>query len=163
MSRLAEIAVQEAQKGFNGKISGKEPNIHEIVELFPKWSVEQADALWCAAFVFHCCKKAGMQIPYKPAECSMSLAACYAWDEWAKRDDRIGYIPGNADPQTGDIVIFDKVFCDSPHDHMGIVVDVKDDSIVTAEGNYNNESRIVNRKKDNHVRCYIRIADNFIY
>ena len=104
---------------------GTESNIHEIVKLFPKWSVEEADALWCAAFVLYCCKKAGMCIPYKPKECSLSLAACPAWEEWAKADHRITHVPENDEPQCGDIVIFDHVFCDSPHDHMGIVIKVK--------------------------------------
>ena len=57
MNRLAEVAKQEAGKYFHGEIMGTESNIHEIVELFPKWSVEEADAIWCAAFVLYCCKK----------------------------------------------------------------------------------------------------------
>ena len=53
MNRLAEVAQQEACKSFHGKIMGTESNIHEIVKPFPKWSVEEADALWCAAFVLY--------------------------------------------------------------------------------------------------------------
>ncbi len=163
MNRLAEVARQEACKSFHGKIEGKESNIHEIVELFPKWSAEQADALWCAAFVFHCCKKAGMQIPHKPDECSMSLAACFAWEEWAKKDTRIEYISAKCEPQSGDIVIFDSVFCNSPHDHMGVIVEVKEDMLLVAEGNFNNVSCVVERKRDTHIRCYIRIPMDFRY
>ena len=163
MNRLAEVAGQEAQKGFHGKIPGEPPNIHKIVELFPKWSVDEADALWCAAFVFYCCKKAGMCIPYKPTECSLSLAACPAWEEWAKADHRITYVSGSDEPQSGDIVLFDHVFCDSPHDHMGIVIEVKKDILVVAEGNFNNVSCVVERKRDTHIRCYIRIPVDFRY
>ena len=163
MNRLAEVAQQEACKSFHGKIMGTESNIHDIVKLFPKWSVDEADALWCAAFVFYCCKKAGMCIPYKPAECSLSLAACPAWEEWAKADRRITYVSGSADPEAGDIVIFDHVFCQSPHDHMGIVIEVTDDALLVAEGNFNNVSCIVERKRDAHIRCYIKIPQNFRY
>ena len=163
MNSLDEIAQKEAYKFYHGKIMGAESNIHEIVELFPKWSVEEADALWCAAFVLYCCKKAGMRIPYKPAECSLSLAACLAWEEWAKADRRITYVSGSAEPEVGDIVIFDYVFCQSPHDHMGIVIEVKEDALLVAEGNFNNVSCIVERKRDTHIRCYIRIPQNFRY
>ena len=163
MNRLAEVAKQEACKFFHGKIMGTESNIHEIVSLFPKWTVEEADAIWCAAFVLYCCKKAGMCIPYKPTECSFSLAACPAWEQWAKADHRITYMLPSDEPQSGDIVIFDNVFCDSPHDHMGIVIEVKADILVVAEGNFNNVSCVVERKRDRHIRCYIRIPSDFRY
>lgn len=163
MHKLAEVARQEACKGYHGKIMGTESNIHDIVKLFPKWSIEEADALWCAAFVLYCCSKAGLQIPYRPKACSLTLAACPAWEEWAKADDRIVYLSGTDEPHPGDIVIFDYVFCNSPHDHMGIVTETKDDLLVVAEGNFNNVSRIVDRKRDHHIRCYIRIPGNFKY
>ena len=163
MNRLAEVAQREACRSFHGKIMGTESNIDEIVKLFPKWSVAEADSLWCAAFVLYCCKKAGMCIPYKPAECSMSLAACPAWEEWAKADNRIIYVSGSEEPQSGDIVIFDHVFRDSPHDHMGIVIKVKKNILVVAEGNFNNVSCVVERKRDTHIRCYIRIPSDFRY
>ena len=163
MNRLAEVARQEACKFFHGEIMGTESNIHEIVELFPKWTVEEAEAIWCAAFVLYCCKKAGMCISYKPTECSFSLAACPAWEQWAKADHRITYILPSDEPQSGDIVIFDNVFCDSPHDHMGIVIEVKADILVVAEGNFNNVSCVVERKRDTHIRCYIRMPSDFRY
>ena len=163
MDRLAEIAQREAQKGFHGKSPGKEPNIQEIVALFPKWSVEEADGLWCAAFVLHCCKKAGMDIPPRPVESTLSLATCPAWEQWAKADPRITYLPGNAEPQPGNIVIFDHVFCQSPHDHMGIVIGVTEDMLSVAEGNYGNASCIVQRNRDSHIRCYIKIPEGFRY
>ena len=163
MNRLAEVARQEACRPFHGRTMDREPNIQQIVALFPRWSVEEADALWCAAFVLHCCKKAGMHIPHKPSECSLSLAACPAWEEWAKADPRIIYVSGSDGPEAGDIVIFDHVFCNSPHDHMGIVVEVKEDTVLVAEGNCNNVSCIVERAIDDHIRCYIKIPQDFRY
>ena len=93
----------------------------------------------------------------------MSLAACPAWEEWAKADHRITYVSESDEPQSGVIVIFDHVFCDSPHDHMGIVIKVKKDILVVAEGNFNNVSCVVERKRDTHIRCYIRIPVDFKY
>ena len=46
---------------------------------------------------------------------------------------------------------------------MGIVTETNDDLLVVAEGNFNNVSCIVDRKRDHHIRCYIRIPDNFKY
>ena len=163
MNRLAEVAQQEAFKCFHGRIMGTESNIDDIVKLFPKWSIEEADGLWCAAFVLYCCNKAGLQIPYRPVECSCTLAGCSAWEEWAVADGRLTYLPGSDEPSVGDIVIFDYVFCKSPHDHMGIVVGADDDRIMVAEGNFNNVSCVVERKRDAHIRCYIRIPVNFKY
>ena len=66
-------------------------------------------------------------------------------------------------PEAGDIVLFDNVFIDHEHDHIGIVIENKNASIIVAEGNINNVSGIVERKKDLHIRAYIRIPDNFKY
>ena len=66
-------------------------------------------------------------------------------------------------PAPGDIVLFDNVFIDKEHDHIGIVVENKDVSIIVAEGNINNVSGVIERKKDAHIRAYIRIPDNYIY
>lgn len=61
------------------------------------------------------------------------------------------------------IVIYDCVFVNREHDHIGIVLENKENSIIVAEGNaYNdNISRILERKKDKHIRGYIRIPDEY--
>lgn len=79
-------------------------------------------------------------------------------------DEDIGYYPAECDgfsPQAGDIVLFDKVFINQDHDHIGIVLENKETSIMTAEGNINNVSGVVRRKKDGHIRAYIRIPDGY--
>lgn len=164
---LAKIAKMEALKCFHGFVMQTEPNIDLIICEFPNWSLEKADRNWCAAFVYYCCKKAGYDIPIRPNECrSCNLAGCGAWEEWALGDDRIGYVLGTNDfytPEIGDVVLFDKVFNNSGHDHIGIVIENKPNSIVVAEGNINNISGIIERKKSSHIRAYIRIPDNFSY
>ncbi len=164
---LAGIARKEAEKPYNGKLNNRVPNIHDMVALFPKWSVDEADGLWCAAFVYHCLILAGFKIPARPKEsASGSLAGCLAWEEWAQADSRIEYHSGNDDdfqPAAGDIVLFDKVFNNTVHDHMGIVLENYDDHLITAEGNVENVSRILERRKDGHIRAYIRFPDNFMY
>ena len=165
-NRLAETAESEARKFYHGFVMETESNIGEIISHFPKWTLEEADGNWCAAFVYHCCVLAGFGLPIRPKECvSSHLAGCAAWEEWAKDDPRIAYHPaaeGYA-PQCGDIVLFDRVFCGAEHDHIGVVLASSPDSITVAEGNINNLSGVIRRRRDGHIRAYISIPDGFIY
>lgn len=167
--KLAEIAKAAALKPFYGNLQDKGANIQSIVALFPKWNVEQADRNWCAAFVYYCCVEAGFHIPYSPDECiSCSLAGCGGWEDFALNDKRIEYHLGNDDtfiPEAGDIVLYDRVFINAEHDHIGILLENKTKSIVVAEGNTFNDniSRVLIREKDEHIRAYIRIPNNFNY
>lgn len=165
-NKLAVIAREEAEKPYNGISGHCAANIQEIVARLPKWSVDEANGLWCAAFVYHCVILAGLKIPVRPKESSCSLAGCIAWEEWAHADRRIEYYRGNNNdfqPVAGDIVLFDRVFNDTEHDHIGIVLENYDDYIITAEGNVENFSRVLKRRKDDHIRAYIRIPDEFSY
>lgn len=166
--RLAEIAAEKAQMPFHGYLEGKESNIEPIVRHFPKWNLQDADRLWCAAFVYYCCVEAGFQIPYSPRECiTCSLAGCGSWEEYAVGDSRIEYHKREEDflPEPGDIVLYDKVFINQEHDHIGIVLKADGDTITAAEGNtfHDNISRIVQRPRDAHIRAYIRIPDGYCY
>ncbi|MCL2528598.1 MAG: CHAP domain-containing protein, partial [Defluviitaleaceae bacterium] len=149
----------------HGAVMQMEPNIWPIVKLFPRFTLEEADGMWCAAFVYYCCKKAGFIIPTRPNECTASLAGCLQWEEWAMGDNRVEYFKASDDfaPEAGDIVLFDNVFIGREHDHIGIVIEDKGTAIVVAEGNINNVSGVVERKKDTYVRGYIRIPDNYEY
>lgn len=64
--KLAVIAREEAEIPYNGKLNHCVPNIQDIAALFPKWSVDEANGLWCAAFVYHCVILAGFKIPVRP-------------------------------------------------------------------------------------------------
>lgn len=112
------------------------------------------------------CRIGGLKIPVRPKESSCSLAGCIAWEEWARADNRIEYYRGNNNdfqPAAGDIVLFERVFNDTEHDHIGIVLENYDDYIITSEGNVENFSRVLKRRKDDHIRAYIRIPDEFSY
>lgn len=72
---LAFAAREAALKPFHGYLPGRESNLDPIVRRFPKWNLREADRLWCAAFVYHCCIEAGFAIPYSPDQCvTCSLA-----------------------------------------------------------------------------------------
>ena len=66
-------------------------------------------------------------------------------------------------PEAGDIVIYDRVFENTEHDHMGIILERREKSILVAEGNVDNRSEIIERPADEHIRCYIRMPDRYKY
>lgn len=165
---LAEVAREKALLPFHGYIDGKESNIEPIVKHFPKWNLKEADRLWCAAFVYYCCVEAGFRIPYSPEECvTCSLAGCGGWEEYAMGDSRIEYHRRDDSfvPEAGDIVLYDRVFINKEHDHIGIVLEAYEDRLVVAEGNTFNDniSRVMERPMDEHIRAYIRIPDGYRY
>ncbi|MCI9051089.1 MAG: CHAP domain-containing protein [Lachnospiraceae bacterium] len=166
--KLIEVAKQKAELPFHGYMEDEESNIEPMINLFPKWNIKDADKLWCAAFVYYCCIEAGFVIPYSPSECvTCSLAGCGGWEEYAIADCQIEYHKKEETfiPKAGDIVLYDRVFIDQEHDHIGIILEVKENVLITAEGNiYNkNISGIVRRPIDEHIRAYIRIPDSYRY
>ena len=165
-AELARIAEELAGTPFHGELDGEASNIAPLIAHFPKWSVAAADGAWCAAFVYHCCREAGYDIPYSPDECvTCSLAGCGGWDEYARADKRIGYYTGTDDfsPLPGDIVLFDRLFGDREHDHIGIVLKATDTHLITAEGNVESRSQIVTHPRDAHIRAFIRLPDGYRY
>ncbi len=163
---LTKVAKDMALVPFHGTADGLGSNLAPIVQLFPTWSLREADGLWCAAFVYFCCREAGFNIPYRPGECkTCHLAACPGWEEFAVNNQRIEYHKAAEAfvPEAGDIVIYDRVFENKEHDHMGIILEKREHSFLAAEGNINNVSGIIRRSIDEHIRAYIRIPDGFRY
>ncbi len=163
---LAKVASEAAQLPFHGSIQGKDSNLEPVIRPFPQWTLKEADGLWCAAFVYYCCLKSGFVIPIRPKECvTCHLAGCIAWEELAKGDSRIAYHPGEDTdfPKVGDIVLYDRIFCNQPHDHMGIIVQRLENTLIVAEGNLRNQSGIIHRSMDAHIRAYIRLPDGYRY
>ena len=165
-ARLASVAREKALIPLHGSVSGKASNLGPLVRLFPKCTLEELDGLWCAAFVYYCCTEAGFSIPYRPDECvTCHLAGCAGWEEFAAGDDRIEYHRA-ADgfvPEAGDIVIYDRVFINREHDHIGVVLRGLERSIIAAEGNIRNVSGVIERPADEHIRAYIRLPDGYRY
>ena len=163
---LAQVAKEKALIPFHGAVDGLASNLAPVVRSFPTWSLRQADGLWCAAFVHYCCKEAGFGIPYRPAGCkTCHLAGCLGWEEFAVSDQRIAYHKGAEGfiPEAGDIVLYDRVFENKEHDHMGIILEKRAHTILAAEGNINNVSETIERPIDGHIRAYIRIPDGYQY
>ena len=164
--KLAAVAAEKAQKPFHGYVKDQPSNLEPIIRFFPKWTLKEANGLWCAAFVYYCCVEAGFDIPYRPKECvTCNLAGCIAWEEFAIGDQQIAYHKGTEAfvPEAGDIVLYDRVFNNQEHDHIGIVLRKQARSILAAEGNIRNVSGIIERPIDEHIRAYIRLMDGYLY
>ena len=163
---LADVAKALAQTPFHGFGEGRTSNLEPVIQPFTGWTLEEADRLWCAAFVYYCCRQAGFEIPIRPDECKIChLAGCIAWEELAKGDPRIEYHKGGEEfiPEAGDIVLYDRVFENREHDHIGIVIEKREKTILAAEGNYDNVSGLIERPLDEHIRAYIRLPDGYRY
>ena len=165
-AHLAEVAGEMALIPFHGALDGQASNLGPLVAPFPTWKVEEADGVWCAAFVYYCCRETGFEFPIRPKECrTCHLAGCVAWEEWAMGDPRIAYHPRQDGfvPEPGDIVLYDRVFENRAHDHIGIVLENRGRTLLAAEGNVNNVSCLVERPLDDHIRGYIRLPDGYRY
>ncbi len=163
---LAKVAAEQANRPFHGYTEGEASNLGPIVRFFPTWTLREADGLWCAAFVYYCCREAGFEIPIRPKACvSSHLAGCAAWEELAVGDARIEYHKGTEDfvPEAGDIVLYDRVFDGGEHDHIGIVLQRRAHTLLAAEGNVRNRSVVIERPMDEHIRAYIRLPDGYRY
>ena len=91
---------------------------------------------------------------------------CGGMEEFAMGDSRIEYHKADDfEPEAGDIVLYDHVFCNAEYDRIGIVLLTFRDHLVSAEGNYahTNTSAIVSRPRDWHIRGYISLPDGFRY
>lgn len=168
---IAELAEKLAVKQICGEKD--DADFMEIIQYFPeKAAFDELKRRWCAAFVYHVCMTAGLRLPIRPPKTSCRLAGVGAWYEWGQCNNFCFYEKDGFTPQRGDIVIYNNIIParnkqeNSPwHDHTGIVLDCTDTEIIAAEGNADNEnsSRIMTRRRDDTIGCYIRIDDEYRY
>lgn len=168
---LANIAEELAAKRICGEVTDKD--FLEIIKYYPEASAfKELKNAWCAAFVYHCSLKAGIQLPLKPPPATFRLAGVGAWYEWSKHNNFCFYEKDNFIPARGDIVIYNNIISlenkpkNSPwHDHIGVVLGCEGELISVAEGNIDNKnlSGIITRKRDITIGCYVRIPNDYVY
>lgn len=170
-SLLADIAEGLVVKNIYGE---RENTIFaEIIKYYPEATAfNELRNGWCAAFVYYCVLKTGMELPIKQPPIKYRFAGVGAWYEWGKAN---GFIFSDKDefkPSRGDIVIYNNIIPqenkpkDSAwHDHIGILLSCEDDFLVVAEGNIDNKnvSGITKRRRDNTIGCFLRIPDGYQY
>ncbi|MFC5652309.1 CHAP domain-containing protein [Paenibacillus solisilvae] len=164
-SKLADIAEALAGDSIIG-VPGDE-RYREICQYWPDPDIYKVlQNSWCAAFVYHCCRQAGLRMPIRYPNGICRFAGVGAWLEWAQLPETGFFYADNQDgftPQRGDIVIYEKLLSDDAHDHIGIVLACDEQEIVVAEGNRDNQnySCVFRRDRGHCILGYIRIADDY--
>ncbi len=161
---LACIAEGLARKALRGDHNKAGADLTQILSHFTRKNPEVGFD-WCAAFVYHCCVKAGFVIPARyPEPVRYSFAAVPAWLQWAKLPGHRFYFSARNhafSPCRGDVVVFDNLLGNGRHDHIGIILSVKGGELVTAEGCVANVSGVFRRPRGPRVRGYIRIPNDY--
>lgn len=173
-SRLADIAEELARKAIVGERT--DADFMRIIRYFPEASAfGELTSAWCAAFVYHCCLEAGLELPIRTIHTAGKVAPCRlacvaAWYEWGTEHGFCHTESEGFVPERGDIVIYDNIIPpeDKPaggpwYDHIGIVVCRDGGNLAVAEGNIGNKnvSGIVPRKRGENIGCYLRIPEGF--
>ena len=163
---LADIAEQLASIPLRGNEKQSGPDVYPLIRYFPGTDLENGFD-WCASFVYHCCMEAGFVLPIKyPEPVPCRFAGVLAWLVWAQLPEIGFYYAADAvdfQPRRGDIVIFDNIVPNGPHDHIGIVLRCENGVLTTAEGNVCNASGIFQRDRFEHVNGFIRIDNAYEY
>lgn len=166
-SKLADIA--EALAGSNIVGVPGDRRYREVCKYWPDAGIYKVlQNSWCAAFVYHCCRQAGFQLPIRYPNGIYRFAGVGAWLEWAGLSETgFLYYDGHDGfaPQRGDIVIYEKLLSNDPHDHIGIVLACDEKEIVVAEGNRDNQnySSVFNRDRRHCILGYIRIDNDYTF
>jgi len=176
MNRIAlgDIAERLAAKNIAGEIS--DADFMEMLKYYRENNPDEFKNGWCAAFVYHCCREAGMNLPIGTNKTAKSgkfrwFTGVIAWVEWAKACGYL-YETDGFMPYRGDIVIYDHIIPKEYRqkgglwcDHIGIVLACDEDTITVAEGNVNNQNSggIINRPRNGTIGYYIRIPEHNMY
>ena len=169
---FADCAEELAEKQIRGERSDDE--YMKLIRYFPeKTAFDELKNAWCAAFVFHCAITAGLKLPIRYAPTANTRFACVeAWLEWGQKNSFCHFEKDGFIPERGDIVIYDNII--SPenkpencpwYDHIGIVLEAEGSTLTVAEGNVNNQnvSGVVERARDRHIGCFVRIPEDYVY
>jgi len=168
---LAEIALREGRQELQGDKNKAGLEIEKylctfrdafnIIDNTTKYSDRTVGFDWCCAFVYYCCLQAGFTFPVKPIESHRStLGVVKVWCDWADLCENRFYHAADAVefiPEVGDIVLFDRLLENVELDHIGIVVGIEQEGLVTAEGNVTNKSGVFYRPFNEQINGYIRL------
>ncbi|MBT2764073.1 CHAP domain-containing protein [Paenibacillus sp. ISL-20] len=162
---LADISENLAKQKIMGIPGDK--RYREICQYWPDPDIYKVlKNNWGAAFVYHCCMSSGFLFPIRYPNGNHRLAGVGAILEWAKLPETgFFYYDGQGDfvPERGDIVVYEGLLSDNPHDHIGIVISCEEHEILVAEGNKDNEnySSIFRRNRKHCILGYIRIDNEY--
>ncbi len=122
---------------------------------------------WCGAFVWYCLSEAGIDVEPAPFPGRPTFALVKTWYDYSITSERFEWLTDSVQPQPGDIVVYRNLSkADSEFNHIGIVIEVNGDSLLTVEGNmpFIDSSGVerscikkVERKIDDKIKGFIRI------
>jgi hypothetical protein len=162
LADIAEVLAGQDVIGVPGDI-----RYREICKNWPDGDIYKVlKDSWCAAFVYHCCRQAGILLPIRYPNGICRFAGVGAWLEWAQLPENGFFYPDGQNgftPQRGDIVIYEKLLSDDSHDHIGIVLSCDHKEILVAEGNRDNKnySSVFHRDREHCILGYIRIDNGY--
>lgn len=116
-SQLAAVATREVNEGA-----------HYGGQKYWSWFGFNSRVEWCACFVSYCMNECGL-LTEKAGEGHKDAQAATSWYK-----ERGHFLPGGNTPSSGMLIFFDWGG-DGLSDHIGIVTDVKNGTVHTAEGN----------------------------
>ncbi|WP_179228675.1 CHAP domain-containing protein [Leptolyngbya ohadii] len=167
---LAQIAEKEGRLERLGNANKAGAEIEPYLGIFreafnqidrtTKWSDPSIGFDWCCAFVYYCCLRAGFAFPVQPIPNRPTIGFVGLWREWASLPENRFYYRAHCpgfEPQPGDIVLFDRLLEPVALDHIGIVIGVRSNGLVTAEGNVYNRSGIFERSLNQQINGYVRL------
>jgi hypothetical protein len=171
---LGDIAETLAAKHIIGEKTNSD--FLELLKYYPKNDADEFKNCWCCVFVYHCCRKAGVDLPLGTHKTARKghfrwFTSVLTWFEWAQINGFIHKESPDYVPIRGDIVIYNNIIPDEYKqkdslwcDHIGIVLSADGDTLMVAEGNINNQniSGIVQRNRDDTIGYYIRIPEDYI-
>ena len=159
--RLALAALGEARKNYHGNTVAAIGNLQPIAELFEGEAESNVDVLepdWGGGFIYLCAVRAGFSLPprYPDPRVGLSFARVEAWERYARLPKIGAWLDADCQPQVGDIVVIEPKK-ENGLPSLGVVLAVGEEAMDTAEGNYHNHSALVERRRDAHIRGYIRL------
>ncbi len=157
---LARIAAAEAGNNFHGNTVAAIGNLQPIEALFAEEAdvtAETLDADWSGAFAYYCVNRAGISLPtrYPDTRIGASFAHAIAWERYARLPKIRLWHEAGEDPEVGDLVIIEPKGKNPMK--VGVILSISDDLLETAEGDYHGHSAIVERRRDEWIRGYIRL------
>jgi hypothetical protein len=169
---MADIAGKLAEKKVCG--SKSDNDFLQIIQYFPEESAfDELTYAWCAAFIYHCAVSAGLYLSIRHKSAAYARFACVrAWLEWGQDNGFCFYEKDGFIPSKGDIVIYDNIIPPENKpasilwcDHTGIVLAADTAFVTVAEGNVGNMNvaGIVLRRRNEHIGCYLRIPEDYVY